>query len=63
MDQRLESLFEKYGLPGAELAEANLNKRDKKLAVVIRAGSVPVQAISMLWSVTLRTLCRAVMLR
>ena len=40
MDQRLESLFEKYGLPGAVLAEANLNKRDKKLAVVISAGSV-----------------------
>ncbi|MBQ2984934.1 MAG: hypothetical protein IJD61_00790, partial [Clostridia bacterium] len=40
MDQRLESLFEKYGLAGGELAEANLNKRDKKLAVVISAGSL-----------------------
>lgn len=40
MDQRLESLFDKYGLPGAELAEASLNKRDKRLTVVINAGSI-----------------------
>ena len=40
MDQRLESLFEKYGLTGAAIAEANLNKRDKKLAVLLTAGRI-----------------------